>query len=131
MGVLMFEMLVGRTPFEAQEEDDLDGLDGEDFEARKKRRRNEIMANILTMKMKLPNDAFTATAEKTVKRILKRHPSERLGSAAMGGTDALKRAPWFRDMRTTDWDAILNGSVTPPPLRDTRPLQSSRKDKLR
>ncbi|XP_030070303.1 protein kinase C eta type isoform X1 [Microcaecilia unicolor] len=91
MGVLLFEMLCGHAPFEAENEDDL-------FEA--------ILKDEVAYPSWLHQDAVGI-----LKAFMNKNPSKRLGSLAMGGEKEILRHPFFQD---TNWDLLNKRQIEPP-----------------
>ena len=89
-GVLMYEMLTGRLPFQ-----------GED--------RKETMNQILKAKLSMPN-YLSPEAQSLLRALFKRNPSNRLGSGANGIND-IKNHPFFA---TIDWNKLLKKQIVPP-----------------
>ncbi|KAF0698367.1 Aste57867_11017 [Aphanomyces stellatus] len=88
-GILMFEMLTGRTPF----------VD--------KNRRN-MFKNIMNSEVAYP-PYISPLARSLIAKLLVRDPSKRLGSGAGGGGDIM--ADDF--FATIDWDALLRKEIEP------------------
>ncbi|XP_053553269.1 protein kinase C eta type [Bombina bombina] len=101
MGVLLYEMLCGHAPFEAENEDDL-------FEA--------ILNDEVAYPSWLQQDAVAI-----LQGFMKKKPSKRLGSLALGGEKAILWHPFFKDI---NWDQ-LNKKEIPPPFT---PRIKSRED---
>ncbi|NXG50609.1 KPCL kinase, partial [Psilopogon haemacephalus] len=93
MGVLLYEMLCGHAPFEAENEDDL-------FEA--------ILNDEVVYPTWLQQDAVAI-----LKAFMTKNPNMRLGSLGLGGESAILRHPYFKDL---DWD-LLNQRQMEPPFR--------------
>jgi protein kinase X len=104
LGGLVYEMLVGTTPFV-----------GDDFG-----NTAAISESILAHDLQFP-DGFPAVAEKLVTSLLEPNPSERLGCLRNGARDIRDHA-WFTAgagaavlaIGATDWDGILHHTVTAP-----------------
>lgn len=77
LGILIYEMLTGTTPFKGNYTD-------------------ETFSNIVNEQLKWPED-ITATAEckNLVKKLLRREAEKRLG--AENGASDIKRSKWFKD----------------------------------
>ena len=88
LGVLVYEMLAGYTPFASEDEEN----------------QNETYQNILNMDPEflptMPGDAVDF-----IEQCLKKNPDERITD------DQVKNHPWFADV---NWDDLLAGKVTPP-----------------
>lgn len=92
LGVLMYEMMAGQPPFEADNEDDL-------FES--------ILHDDVLYPVWLSKDAVSI-----LKGFMTKNPSKRLGCVnAHGGEAAIRTHAFFRDM---DWNALEQRKVRPP-----------------
>ncbi|CAI4223979.1 unnamed protein product [Auanema sp. JU1783] len=92
LGVLMYEMMAGQPPFEADNEDDL-------FEA--------ILNDDVLYPVWLSKEAVNI-----LKAFMTKNPSKRLGCVqSQGGEDAIRAHPFFREI---DWDALETRQVKPP-----------------
>ncbi|XP_077121681.1 protein kinase C eta type isoform X1 [Ranitomeya variabilis] len=101
MGVLLYEMLCGHAPFEAENEDDL-------FEA--------ILNDEVIYPAWLSQDAVGI-----LQAFMKKKPSKRLGSLALGGERAIVRHLFFKDI---NWDQLNKKEIEPP----FRPRIKARED---
>lgn len=90
LGVLVFEMCCGWSPFYAED-------------------TQQMYQNIAFGKVRFPRNTLTVEGRNFVKGLLNRNPSHRLGSTS--GTEELKRHPWFV---ATDWNAVAQKRITPP-----------------
>ena len=90
LGVLVFEMCCGWSPFYAED-------------------TQQMYKNIAFGKVRFPKDALSTEGRNFVKGLLNRNPKHRLG--ANGDAEELKRQPFFDDV---DWDAFLKKLVVPP-----------------
>lgn len=90
LGVLVFEMCCGWSPFYAEE-------------------TQQMYKNIAFGKVRFPKDALSTEGRNFVKGLLNRNPKHRLG--AKRDADELKEHPFFAD---TDWNAMMNKMVVPP-----------------
>nr|QNS30455.1 protein kinase C epsilon [Locusta migratoria] len=104
LGVLMYEMMAGQPPFEADNEDDL-------FES--------ILHDDVLYPVWLSKEAVSI-----LKGFMTKNPAKRLGCVVAQGTEAAIRVhPFFRDM---DWEALEARRVKPP----FKPKIKSKKDAL-
>jgi len=90
LGVLVFEMCCGWSPFYAEE-------------------TQQMYKNIAFGKVRFPKDALSTEGRNFVKGLLNRNPKHRLGAKI--DADELKEHPFFAD---TDWNAMMNKMVVPP-----------------
>ena len=91
-GVLMYEMMAGQPPFEADNEDDL-------FES--------ILHDDVLYPVWLSKEAVSI-----LKQLMTKNPGKRLGCVAtQGGENAIKAHPFFRDI---NWEDLLRRAVRPP-----------------
>jgi p70 ribosomal S6 kinase len=93
IGILLYEMLSGNPPFQADNQKDLD-------------------KKIMSEKLKLPTHASPA-AHSILKGLLEKDMNKRLGSVkgnmfTIGGVSALKKHEFFEHM---DWNALLKKKV--------------------
>ncbi|KAH9487580.1 Ribosomal protein S6 kinase beta-1 [Bulinus truncatus] len=90
LGALMYDMLTGQPPFSGEN-------------------RKKTIDKILRAKLSLP-PYLTNEARGLLKKLLKKNPSDRLGS---GPDDAspIKAHPFFRH---TNWNDLLNKRIEPP-----------------
>lgn len=92
LGVLMYEMMAGQPPFEADNEDDL-------FESIL---RDDVLYPIWISK----------EAVSILKGFMTKNPAKRLGCVtANGGENAIKIHPFFQEI---DWEALEARKVKPP-----------------
>ncbi|XP_043254988.1 protein kinase C isoform X2 [Colletes gigas] len=104
LGVLMYEMMVGQPPFEADNEDDL-------FES--------ILRDDVVYPKWISEEAVSILIG-----FMTKNPADRLGCvAANGREDAIKAHPFFQRI---DWDALEARQVKPP----IRPKIKSEKDTM-
>ncbi|XP_025821889.1 serine/threonine-protein kinase UCNL-like [Panicum hallii] len=98
VGVLVYEMAYGRTPFKGQN-------------------RKETFRNVLHKELEFPGDSRRRTPELAdlVSRLLERDPRRRLGYA--GGADEIREHPFFAGVA---WDMLTEVSRPPyiPPPSD-------------
>ncbi|XP_056606137.1 serine/threonine-protein kinase N2 isoform X1 [Triplophysa dalaica] len=90
LGVLIFEMLVGESPFPGDDEE-------------------EVFDSIVNDEVRYPRFLSTE-AISIMRRLLRRNPERRLG-AGERDAEEVKRHPFFRNM---DWDALLAKKTQPP-----------------
>lgn len=90
LGVLVFEMVCGWSPFYADD-------------------TQQMYKNIAFGKVRFPKDALSTEGRNFVKGLLNRNPKHRLG--AKRDADELKEHIFFAD---TDWNAMMNKMVVPP-----------------
>ncbi|KAG5354695.1 Serine/threonine-protein kinase SCH9 [Yarrowia sp. B02] len=90
LGVLIFEMCCGWSPFHADD-------------------TQQMYKNIAFGKVKFPKDALSAEGRSFVKGLLNRNPENRLG--AQDDARELRRHPFFHDI---DWDALVQKKIPPP-----------------
>uniref|UniRef100_A0A8C2H4U6 protein kinase C n=1 Tax=Cyprinus carpio TaxID=7962 RepID=A0A8C2H4U6_CYPCA len=90
LGVLIFEMLVGESPFPGDDEE-------------------EVFDSIVNDEVRYPRFLSTE-AISIMRRLLRRNPERRLG-AGERDAEEVKRHPFFRNM---DWTALLAKKIRPP-----------------
>uniref|UniRef100_A0A3Q0ST82 protein kinase C n=1 Tax=Amphilophus citrinellus TaxID=61819 RepID=A0A3Q0ST82_AMPCI len=90
LGVLIYEMLVGESPFPGDDEE-------------------EVFDSIVNDEVRYPRFLSTE-AIGIMRRLLRRNPERRLGSGEKDAED-VKKQPFFRGM---DWEALLHRRVPPP-----------------
>nr|UVJ46734.1 SCHA [Curvularia lunata] len=90
LGVLVFEMCCGWSPFYAED-------------------TQQMYKNIAFGKVRFPRDALSTEGRNFVKGLLNRNPKHRLG--ATRDAEELKDHPFFADI---DWDALSKKNVVPP-----------------
>lgn len=90
LGVLVFEMCCGWSPFYADD-------------------TQQMYKNIAFGKVRFPKDAMSLEGRNFVKGLLNRNPRHRLG--ATYDAKELKEHPFFADI---DWSALLKKDVIPP-----------------
>lgn len=90
LGVLVFEMCCGWSPFYAED-------------------NQQMYKNIAFGKVRFPRDALSVEGRNFVKGLLNRNPRHRLG--AEGDAKELMNHPFFRDV---DWDALAAKKLPPP-----------------
>ncbi|CAO2604449.1 Protein kinase C epsilon type [Lemmus lemmus] len=92
LGVLMYEMMAGQPPFEADNEDDL-------FES--------ILHDDVLYPVWLSKEAVSI-----LKAFMTKNPHKRLGCvAAQNGEDAIKKHPFFKEI---DWVLLEQKKIKPP-----------------
>lgn len=90
LGVLVFEMCCGWSPFYAED-------------------TQQMYKNIAFGKVRFPRDALSTEGRNFVKGLLNRNPKHRLG--AKDDAKELMAHPFFSDV---DWDALCSKQVIPP-----------------
>ncbi|KAL7271789.1 Serine/threonine-protein kinase [Rhizina undulata] len=90
LGVLVFEMCCGWSPFYAED-------------------TQQMYKNIAFGKVRFPRDALSIEGRNFVKGLLNRNPKHRLG--ATHDAKELKSHPFFNDV---DWNELLRKNVIPP-----------------
>uniref|UniRef100_A0A8C9R900 protein kinase C n=1 Tax=Scleropages formosus TaxID=113540 RepID=A0A8C9R900_SCLFO len=90
LGVLVFEMLAGESPFPGDEEE-------------------EVFDSIVNDEVRYPQ-FLSAEATSLMKRLLRRNPERRLGSGEKDAEE-VKKQPFFRDV---DWEALFQKKLPPP-----------------
>lgn len=94
LGILIFEMLCGYSPFADQQNND----------------QLTIYKNILRGNLQFPSTLRDAKAKDLIKRLLHPNSSQRYG-CLKAGTNDIKRHSWFADL---DWKALMAQKVEPP-----------------
>lgn len=100
LGILIYEMLTGTTPFKGSYTD-------------------ETFSNIINEQLKWPEDLnISFECRQLVKKLLKREADKRLG--AENGASDIKRSKWFKDFNF----ALIRNETPPiiPKIRDPRDL---------
>ncbi|XP_041033002.1 serine/threonine-protein kinase N2 [Carcharodon carcharias] len=90
LGVLIYEMLVGESPFPGDDEE-------------------EVFDSIVNDEVRYPRFLSTE-AIAIMRRLLRRNPERRLGSSERDAEE-VKKQPFFREI---DWQALLAKKVKPP-----------------
>lgn len=90
LGVLVFEMCCGWSPFYAED-------------------NQQMYKNIAFGKVRFPKDALSPEGRNFVKGLLNRNPKHRLG--AVGDARELRVHPFFNDV---DWDLLISKKIPPP-----------------
>uniref|UniRef100_A0A8C7CEG9 protein kinase C n=1 Tax=Oncorhynchus kisutch TaxID=8019 RepID=A0A8C7CEG9_ONCKI len=90
LGVLVYEMLVGESPFPGDDEE-------------------EVFDSIVNDEVRYPRFLSTE-AIAIMRRLLRRNPERRLGSGEKDA-DEIKKQPFFRGL---DWEALLQRKLPPP-----------------
>ncbi|XP_033884574.1 serine/threonine-protein kinase N2-like isoform X1 [Acipenser ruthenus] len=90
LGVLIFEMLVGESPFPGDDEE-------------------EVFDSIVNDEVRYPRFLSTE-AISIMRRLLRRNPERRLG-AGEKDAEEVKKHPFFRNV---DWNGLLSKKVKPP-----------------
>ena len=92
LGVLLYEMLVGITPFFTN-------------------RKEDIFHNIEFEELKIPEFIKEDTAS-LLRGLLQKDPWKRLGGSNRDAEE-IKEHPYFKDV---NWDDVYNKRITPPPI---------------
>ncbi|XP_045061189.1 serine/threonine-protein kinase N1-like isoform X2 [Coregonus clupeaformis] len=90
LGVLIYEMLVGESPFPGDDEE-------------------EVFDSIVNDEVRYPRFLSTE-AIAIMRRLLRRNPERRLGSGEKDAEE-IKKQPFFRGL---DWEALLQRKLPPP-----------------
>ncbi|KAF2970237.1 hypothetical protein GQX73_g3396 [Xylaria multiplex] len=90
LGVLVFEMCCGWSPFYAED-------------------TQQMYKNIAFGKVRFPRDTLSQEGRNFVKGLLNRNPKHRLG--AIDDAEELKRHPFFANV---DWSSLSRKVITPP-----------------
>ncbi|XP_053159881.1 serine/threonine-protein kinase N1 isoform X2 [Hemicordylus capensis] len=90
LGILIYEMLVGESPFPGDDEE-------------------EVFDSIVNDEVRYPRFLSTE-AIGIMRRLLRRNPDRRLGSSERDAED-VKKQPFFR---TIEWEALLARKIKPP-----------------
>ncbi|TDH73145.1 hypothetical protein CCR75_007072 [Bremia lactucae] len=93
-GILLFEMLTGRTPF----------VD---------RNRRQMFKNIMQSEVIYPSH-ISPVARSLISKLLNRDPARRLGGGPNGGRDIMAH-PFFEPI---DWDMLMRKEIEPPFVPD-------------
>lgn len=93
-GILLFEMLTGRTPF----------VD---------RNRRQMFKNIMQAEVIYPSH-ISPVARSLISKLLNRDPARRLGGGPNGGRDIMAH-PFYESI---DWDKLLRKEIVPPFVPD-------------
>nr|ADZ96018.1 aPKC kinase polarity protein short isoform 2 [Paracentrotus lividus] len=100
LGVLMFEMLAGRSPFDIVGNADHPDQNTEDY----------LFQVILEKPIRIPR-SLSVKAASVLKGFLNKNPIERLGCHPQTGFGDITGHPFFK---TIDWERIESRQVTPP-----------------
>jgi protein kinase A len=104
LGVLVYEMLIGKTPFYES------GMD-----------QSELFRNIISAKIEIPK-GISADSISLIAGLLKRNPSRRLGSLA-NGEDGVQKHPW---LSAVNLEILCRKEVKPPRVPKIKdPLDAS------
>ncbi|CAB1326767.1 unnamed protein product [Coregonus sp. 'balchen'] len=100
LGVLMFEMMAGRSPFDIVGSSDNPDQNTEDF----------LFQVILEKQIRIPR-SLSVKAASVLKGFLNKEPKERLGCHPQTGFADIMGHPFFRNV---DWDLMEQKQVAPP-----------------
>ncbi|XP_074653790.1 protein kinase C iota type-like [Tubulanus polymorphus] len=112
LGILMFEMLAGRSPFDFVGGDGNPDHNTEDY----------LFQIILEKTIRIPR-SLSVKAASILKGFLNKNPVERLGCHPQTGFTDIQSHPFFR---TIDWELLINKQITPPyrpTVRNDRDLE--------
>ncbi|GLD50886.1 protein kinase C iota type [Lates japonicus] len=100
LGVLMFEMMAGRSPFDIVGSSDNPDQNTEDY----------LFQVILEKQIRIPR-SLSVKAASVLKGFLNKDPKERLGCHPQTGFADIMGHPFFRNV---DWDLLEQKQVVPP-----------------
>uniref|UniRef100_A0A8C2IHL0 protein kinase C n=1 Tax=Cyprinus carpio TaxID=7962 RepID=A0A8C2IHL0_CYPCA len=100
LGVLMFEMMAGRSPFDIVGSSDNPDQNTEDY----------LFQVILEKQIRIPR-SLSVKAAGVLKGFLNKEPKERLGCHPQTGFADIMAHPFFRNV---DWDLMEQKQVVPP-----------------
>ncbi|XP_048460227.1 protein kinase C iota type [Rhincodon typus] len=100
LGVLMFEMMAGRSPFDIVGSSDNPDQNTEDY----------LFQVILEKQIRIPR-SLSVKAASVLKGFLNKDPTERLGCHPQTGFADIQGNPFFRNV---DWDLMEQRQVIPP-----------------
>uniref|UniRef100_A0A8C6WZK6 protein kinase C n=1 Tax=Neogobius melanostomus TaxID=47308 RepID=A0A8C6WZK6_9GOBI len=100
LGVLMFEMMAGRSPFDIVGSSDNPDQNTEDY----------LFQVILEKQIRIPR-SLSVKAASVLKGFLNKDPKERLGCHPQTGFADIQAHPFFRNV---DWDLLEHKQVVPP-----------------
>ncbi|CAB3360175.1 Hypothetical predicted protein [Cloeon dipterum] len=107
LGVLIFEMLVGESPFPGDDEE-------------------EVFDSIVNDEVRYPR-FLTLEAIAIMRRLLRKNPDRRLGSSERDAEDVKKQA-FFRSIQ---WEELLHRRVKPPFVPTVHSLEDTGADTIR
>lgn len=108
LGVLLFEMCCGWSPFYAEQTQEMYRLICE-CASLPRRVLRKLMSFVGYGKIRFPKNVIGDDGKQFVKGLLNRNPQNRLGSHR--GAVELKEHPFFKNI---DWDLLYKKQITPP-----------------
>ncbi|KFO37882.1 protein kinase C iota type-like [Fukomys damarensis] len=100
LGMLMYEMMIGESPFHLAESSDNPGQNS----------NNNLLQVTLERKIHMPH-YLSIKAASVLKSFLNRDPKERLGCRPQRGLADIQEHPFFQDV---DWEMLERKQVVPP-----------------
>ncbi|XP_078697073.1 protein kinase C iota type-like isoform X9 [Branchiostoma floridae x Branchiostoma belcheri] len=110
LGVLLFEMLAGRSPFDIVGNTENPDQHTEDYLFQGEQSVEDIFEVILEKTIRIPR-SLSVRAASALKGFLNKNPAERLGCAPVTGFSDIQHHTFFKPI---DWDALEARQVSPP-----------------